>query len=399
MRRFIAFVLSAALLISCSACNGNTQHAGDSTGTAAAETLIPADGQQTSGTSGAMQTSVKSSATQTFETADVMQLSDFYGNYTFKEVSVLSMLSSATIDYANERRIGNTYTVTGDLFEIRGKDSVFTVEKPNYEAYGMPGNEDIMNRDGRNFAKAYQVDAQYKILKENGDPAHYKIYTSSKYPDRIWLADYNDNTADGTEILVQSIDMLFRSAVYPPDTAQMTKHITGSKEGVDELFELIDDKKLDMDNINYGYEFSYDTVYNITPPDVADGMDCQIFKCSTSCLSILVYNDGIYELGISFGGYGVVDMLLYDYTGDGVPELFYTYSWGSGIHRSCAAYFDFTVNTSVPLDYTAGESEMILVGNENGGLSLYEATLKSDSDKNSFTDYFLHADAYLTEVE
>ena len=390
MRRFIALFLSAALLVFCSACSGNTQHSGDSAGPGtAAETSIPADGQQTSGTS---------NATQISETVDVTQLSAFYGNYAFKEVSVLSMLSSATIDYANERRIGNTYTVTEDLFEIRGKDSVFTVEKPDYEAYGMPGNEDIMNRDGRNFAKAYQVDAQYKILKENGDPAHYKIYTSSKYPDRIWLADYNDNTADGTEILVQSIDMLVRSAVYPPDTAQMTKHITGSKEGVDELFELIDDKKLDMDNINCGYEFSYDSVYNITPPDVAEGMDCQIFKCNTSCLSILVYNDGIYELGISFGGYGVVDMLLYDYTGDGVPELLYTYSWGSGIHRSCAAYFDFTISTSVPLDYTAGEEEMMLVSNENGGISLYAAALKSDSDENIFTEYSLEAGVYLTEV-
>ncbi|MEI8199017.1 MAG: hypothetical protein WCG21_03060 [Eubacteriales bacterium] len=337
--------------------------------------------------------------TQTSETADVMKLSDFYGNYAFKEVSVLSMLSSSTINYANEQRSGNTYTVTEDLFEIRGKDFTFTVEKPKYEAFGMPGDNDIMNRDGKNFAKAYLIDAQYRILKENGDPAYYKIYTSSKYPGRIWLADYNDNTADGTEILVQSIDMLVRSALYPPDTAQMNKHITGSKEGVDALFELIDDKKQDMDSINYGYEFSYDTVYNITPPDVADGMDCQIFKCSTSCLSILVYNGGIYELGISFGGYGVVDMLLYDYTGDGVPELLYTYSWGSGIHRSCAAYFDFTVNMSVPLDYTAGEKEMMLVGNENGGISLYEATLTCDSDKTCFTDFSLHADAYLTEVE
>jgi len=391
VRRFIALLLSASILIFCSACKVNTQHTAESAGPGTtAETSKPTDAKQTSGSA---------NTTQSSETADVMQLSDFYGNYAFKEVSVLSMLSSATIDYANEQRAGKTYTVTEDLFEIRGKDFSFTVEKPKYEACGVPGNDDIMNRDGKNFAKAYLIDAQYKILKENGDPAHYKIYTSSKYPDRIWLADYNDNTADGTEILVQSIDMLVPSALYPPDTAQMNKHITGTKEGVDALFELIDDKVLDTESFNYGYEFSYYTVFNITPPDVAEGMDCQIFKCSTSCLSILVYNGGIYELGIGLGGYGVVDMLLYDYTGDGVPDLIYTYSWGSGIHRSCAAYFDFTINTSVPLDYTAGEEEMMLVSNENGGISLYEATLKSDSDETGFTDYSLHADAYLTEVE
>lgn len=194
MRGFIALLLSAVLLIFCSGCNINTQHTAKSAGRGTtAETSKPTD------------------ATQTSETADVMQLSDFYGNYAFKEVSVLSMLSSSTIDYANLKRAGNTYTITEDLFEIRGKDFTFTVEKPKYEAYGVPGNDDIMNRDGKNFEKDYMIDAQYKILKENGEPAHYKIYTSSKYPDRIWLADYNDNTADGTEILVQSIDMLVRS--------------------------------------------------------------------------------------------------------------------------------------------------------------------------------------------
>jgi len=107
----------------------------------------------------------------------------------------------------------------------------------------------------------------------------------------------------------------------------------------------------------------------------------------------------MYELGIGFGGYGVVDMLLYDYTGDGVADLLYSYSWGSGIHRSCAAYFDFTVAASVPLDYTAGKEEMMFVENENGGVSLYEAAFSSESDTNYFTDYSLHAGAFLAEIE
>jgi len=391
MRRIITLFLSAVLLISCFGCNIGTRTAGNSRG--------PDTKPETTKAYDAGQTSRSADITQASETTDVMQLTEFYGNYAFKEVSVLSLLSSSTIDYANERRTGNTYTVTKDLFEIRGQDFTLTVENPEYEAYGMPGNEDIMNRDGRDFAKAYFIDAQYRIQNENGGQVYYKIYTSSKYPDRIWLADFNDNTADGSEILVQSIDMLVRSAVYTPDVTQMNKQITGNKEGVDELFELIEEKKWDMDSINCGYDFSYDTVYNITPPDVAEGMDCQIFKCNTSCLSILVYNGGMYELGLGFGGYGVVDMLLYDYTGDKVPDLLYTYSWGSGIHRSCAAYFDFTVKESVPLEYTAGDAEMMFVENENGGISLYEAAFSSKSDTNCFTDYSLRAGAYLAEIE
>src|SRR5450830_1250082 len=114
MRRFIALLLSAVLLIFCSGCNVNTQHSAESAGPGTtAETSKPADAAQTSDTS---------DMTQTSETTDVIQLSDFYGNYAFKEVSVLSMLSSATIDYANLKRAGNTYTITENLFEIRGKD-------------------------------------------------------------------------------------------------------------------------------------------------------------------------------------------------------------------------------------------------------------------------------------
>src|SRR5664280_2270580 len=104
MRRFIALLLSAAILIFCSACKVNTQHTAESAGPGTtAETSKPTDAKQTSGSA---------NTTQSSETADVMQLSDFYGNYAFKEVSVLSMLSSATIDYANEQRAGKTYTVT-----------------------------------------------------------------------------------------------------------------------------------------------------------------------------------------------------------------------------------------------------------------------------------------------
>src|SRR5659263_378118 len=102
MIRLIALLLSAAVLIFCSGCSVNTWNSAESMGPGtAAQTSKPAD---------TALTSVSADITQTAETADVMQLSDLYGNYAFKEVSVLSMLSSATIDYANEQRSGNTYT-------------------------------------------------------------------------------------------------------------------------------------------------------------------------------------------------------------------------------------------------------------------------------------------------
>jgi hypothetical protein len=141
-----------------------------------------------------------------------LQFSDFSGGYKFLHVSVMSALSSSTIEYQNEQMAGTTYTISNDLFEIRSKDSTFTVEKPRYEASGLSNIEKdhALNQDIRTFVTTFDVDEQYTILKANGDKAYYKIYTSSKDPDQIWLADYNDNTQDGTEILVQSVNLLAR---------------------------------------------------------------------------------------------------------------------------------------------------------------------------------------------
>jgi len=384
MRQLIALLLTAILLSLCSGCDNSLP---GKDGSKVPEAGPPAS---TAGTSAA--------AAATSVQAAASSLSDFYGNYTFKEVSVLSPLSSSTIGAKNEQNAGTAYTVTAELFEIRGPDHTVTVPNPVYEPCELPGKDDILNQGLKDYASARRIDAQYRILDENGNRMHLKLYTSSTYPDRIWIADYADNTADGTEILVQSMDMLVRSSAYLPDPAQLTKHISGTKDGVEDLMKLLELKKRDMAQENYGYEFSYDTVFNITPEAVSENIDFQIFKCSTSCLTILAYNGECYELGIGFGGYGVVDMMLYDYNSDGENELLYTYSWGSGLHRSCAAYFDFALCESVDLDVSAGDKEMIFVTNENGGISLYKAVFQSDSDESGFINFSLSADAFLAEL-
>ena len=407
MRRMIALLLSASVLGLCLGCHAVNPDDGQTTPQAsvtlpAFDTSQPAGTPQPSETLQASGLPHSSAIPMPSDTSSVLTLSDFYGNYIFEEVSVVSPLSSSTFDGKNEQKEGNTYIFSENLFEISGKDFEFSVLNPKYEACGLPEEDDVINKGVNQIAAIYRIDAQYRILTEDGEQTHLKVYISSVYPDRIWIADYNDNTADGTEILVQSMDMLLLSSAYLPDSTQLEKRITGTKEGVDELLALLDQKEWDMTTVNYGYEFSCDTVYNITPISVAEGIDCRIFKCSTSCLSILVYQDECYELGIGFGGYGIVDMLLHDYNSDGIPELFYTYSWGSGLHRSCAAYFDFTVYRSMELEFTGGEQEMMLVTNENDGISIYKAVYiadSGDSGGSSFVNYSLAAGDFLCELE
>lgn len=404
MRRLIALLLSAVLLGLCFGCHiGTDNKEGSGQLEAGPPTSTAGSAGEVEGTDAPAGGSNDSAGDPSIEgTSDAIAatpLSDFYGTYTFKEVSVLSPLSSSSIGSKNEQSAGTAYTVTAELFEIRGPDHTVTVKNPVYEPCELPGKDDVLIQGLKDYASARRVDAQYRILDETGNRMHLKLYTSSTYPDRIWIADYADNTADGTEILVQSMDMLVRSSAYLPDPAQLSIHITGTKDGVEDLLALLEQKKWDMAAGNYGYEFSYDTVFNITPDSMTEEADFQIFKCNTSCLTILTYNGDCYELGIGIGGYGVVDAVLYDYNGDGASELLYTYSWGSGLHRSCAAYFDFALCESVDLDYSAGDEEMMFVTNESGGISLYKAVFQSDSDTDIFTDFSLSAGDFLAEPE
>ena len=47
----------------------------------------------------------------------------------------------------------------------------------------------------------------------------------------------------------------------------------------------------------------------------------------------------VRPLGIGFGGSGMMSLCVADLDGDGKPEMVYTYSWGSGLHRSHAAVY------------------------------------------------------------
>jgi hypothetical protein len=50
--------------------------------------------------------------------------------------------------------------------------------------------------------------------------------------------------------------------------------------------------------------------------------------------SYCVFDGRAYFLCQGFGGNGIMSACVTDLDSDGVPELTYTYSWGSGIHRS-----------------------------------------------------------------
>jgi hypothetical protein len=111
--------------------------------------------------------------------------------------------------------------------------------------------------------------------------------------------------------------------------------------------------------------------YDITPPSVRD-FGYTVYKHDPSCESFLLFEGESYPIGRGFGGYGITSMALADLDKDGTQELYYTYSWGSGMHRAQVAYFNPVTRKERSFDFAHINGDMVLAADASG-LTLYEA--------------------------
>ena len=82
---------------------------------------------------------------------------------------------------------------------------------------------------------------------------------------------------------------------------------------------------------------------DVTPAEVLEETGCHIFKKPgpDHFDAFLLDGEHFCVLGcLGMGGYGFTSAVPWDYDFDGVTDLVFTYSWGSGIHRSHLAVFD-----------------------------------------------------------
>lgn len=77
-------------------------------------------------------------------------------------------------------------------------------------------------------------------------------------------------------------------------------------------------------------------------------------------------------------------MVLNDLNEDGKAELYFTYSWGSGIHRSHAAYFDPAIEQVVAFTYSKQDGDLLVTDNDKGGVSLYDAAVLTMDNFSNF---------------
>lgn len=107
---------------------------------------------------------------------------------------------------------------------------------------------------------------------------------------------------------------------------------------------------------NITYSLNMDAFRDIQPQNIFKETGCQIFKNGKTCESYLLYEGNLYTLGIGFGGLGIVDIVTADFDENGKKELLYTYSWGSGLHRSCFGYFDLSKKYEAEVDISSAQS-------------------------------------------
>lgn len=174
-------------------------------------------------------------------------------------------------------------------------------------------------------------------------------------------------------------------SVLAPET-EMT--ITSCKTQVSEFV---------SENKNFTSSEDKDECYNITPDFISDHSEYAVFKYDTSTESYIMYNGEVYSIGSCFGGFGITSMALADINMDGQYELYYTFSWGSGMHRSQIGYFDPVSREVTIFDYSyyysfidhssVLSSEMILTVNASGDLCVNSAII----DMDSFVDFSIKA--------
>jgi len=301
-----------------------------------------------------------------------------YGKYVFQKQVYMNPLSSfIAFDGYKEY-----YTLTKNLLVLTDETGIehrFDVTYKQDKVDEQEFRNSFMINIGIPDIAAYKERYQY-TLTGTSSSAVYRIY---RLDDEIWLARIHKDTANTQKS--EYIWNIYKIARFDGEIP-MKGYISETQDGVENFLSL-----------QQGFKSGYDTdkCYNITSDYIKESSDYLVFKYDTSCASFLLYEDKVYTLGEWFGGYGLTSMALADLNGDQKPELYFTYSFGSGLHRSNAGYFDPVAIKVVFFDYTHLNKDMIITDNNVGGLSLYSAAI----DKmDSFVNFEIERKDFITDI-
>lgn len=124
-------------------------------------------------------------------------------------------------------------------------------------------------------------------------------------------------------------------------------------------------------------KLKYYTIYDITPKNVKEEIGCQIFKVNYTCETYVVNKSKVYAIGLGFDGYGVVNIETCDLDDDGQKDLIYTFSWGSGMHRSHIGIFNIAKEQEEWLDFKQMNDDIMLKKISDNNFKIYIAKVSS----------------------
>jgi hypothetical protein len=119
---------------------------------------------------------------------------------------------------------------------------------------------------------------------------------------------------------------------------------------------------------------------DITPASMTGkgGKGFSVLKNKNDCDSVLYLDGGFYPLGIGFGGCGVCDMKYYP--DSDIAYLIFTYSWGSGLHRSHIGVFDLDKKETVFTSDPFLNIDIMLSDSTDGIFDVYHADIEIGED-------------------
>ena len=241
----------------------------------------------------------------------------------------------------------------------KGIDENIVVYQQSHDDVIVPNpvSGDI-NNDGT-FNIADVVAFQKWLLGEtNTDLANWKA------------ADYcEDNVLNVFDLCLMKRALIEEvNKVTTTETSPVVFEMTPSKTGVDEFL---------ANNPTIKSTYKDDELFNITPQEITDNYGFKVFKYSENCETYLEYKEKTYQLGSGWGGPGTVSFAVADFNGDKHYELYFTYSWGSGLNHAVIDCFD--TSSSVKFEgFDQYWSDDVVFAVENGKLGVYKAKYISD---------------------
>lgn len=145
-------------------------------------------------------------------------------------------------------------------------------------------------------------------------------------------------------------------------------------------------------------QLKYYTIYDITPKELREEIECQIFKINYTCETYIIYKSKVFHIGFGFGGFGVISLATCDIDRDGQKDLIYTFSWGAGLHRSQIGIFNLSTEKEKWLGFVQENEDIMLEKVSDRNFKVYIASLSSKSE-NDLVHFNIIKQEHIADVQ